>query len=589
MSGRRAGGWTCRVRHWALPVLSAAAALWLVRGLWGPEPPGGLDTLAHVVRTDFGLREVFGRFHIDGWAPAPGVGSEIFLFYGPGLAMLVGAVRVLSLGLLSTTGAFKVVLAASFAALPLSTVYLARGFGLARRAAALAGVLALGVSSLYGPGIEGVFGLGLVPHQVAAPFTVFGLGAVVRLWLDPGLRRVLPLALSVTAVVLLHPISAFILAVLGGVVVVLMEAERALRDRRRAYMAVRPVPPQAAGRQLVLPGMEAPSPRQAVRWGTGAVLSAAGLTAFWLVPFLAHQDLGGAASGWATPSFTFRLDEVLHGQVLFEPPVGWLVLGGMVAALLIGPGRRPAAMVLAPVAYLLVAHVVKDQYPYNGLAFQLPNRGLGYTGFLAVLPLAAALDQVARRLRFTAWAPATVAVGAGFVIGVWPMTDLVDLTRGSPPRPTMVEAARQIRRLVPEHARFAVERQGFERDATGVESPPFWMALASRRSTVNAFAPETSTAPVPMFVGDSMTEVPPRRRPTGSPATGSRTWCPPHRRVPNGSVRPPASGGSGGRSGWPSSPSRPLSTGPTPPRRWARMAPPRPGCCGRDRSGSAWR
>src|SRR5207253_174008 len=116
---------------------------------------------------------------------------------------------------------------------------LARSFGLSHRASALAGVLALGVSSVYGPGIEGTFGYGLIPHQVGAPLVVFALGALVRLWLDPGARRVVPLAASVAGVLLVHPISAVILAVLGAVVIGLMEVEGAVVRRIKAVRARR--------------------------------------------------------------------------------------------------------------------------------------------------------------------------------------------------------------------------------------------------------------------------------------------------------------------------------------------------------------
>src|SRR5205807_10525454 len=86
----------------------------------------------------------------------------------------------LSLGTLSTTGALKVADVAGVAALPPAVAFLARSYGLSRPAAGLAGVLSLLVSSPYGPGLQGLFRVGLVPNQIGAVLFCLALGAVVR-------------------------------------------------------------------------------------------------------------------------------------------------------------------------------------------------------------------------------------------------------------------------------------------------------------------------------------------------------------------------------------------------------------------------
>ena len=163
-------------------------------------------------------------------------------------------------------------------------------------------------------------------------------------------------------------------------------------------------------------------------------------------------------------------------------------------------------MTLAPLMYLFIAHEIERRYPFNEIAFQLPNRGLGYAGLLAVLPLALALDRLAGPVMRALGRRAEVLVLVAAVgIAVWPMAPSRRFAQDDVARPAMAAAARELRRIVPEHARFATERQPSERDATGVVGPPFWLAVSSGRNVVNAFAPETTTAPEPMFVGDSMT------------------------------------------------------------------------------------
>lgn len=496
-----------------LELLAVACALWLVGGLWGPGVPKGLDTLAHMVRTDFGLREIFGRGHLDGWSPGTGLGSEIFLFYGPGLALFTGLLRVASLGILSTPGAFKALLLFAFLALPLAVAYLARGFGLSRRVAGLAGILSLAVSSVYGPGLEGTFTSGLAPAQVSAPLVLVALGTLVRLWLRPRPALVVPLALSVAAVIVTHPISAVIFAVLGATIVVLLLVERTVNERfEDAERRRGPL-------QLALPGLETFGSPPPPRTRDGVVLSAlaaavsGAFAAFWLLPFLAHRELQGDLSGWETPTLNVRLQEVLDGKVLFRPDVAFFVVAAMVVALLLEPERRGRlAIVMAPLAYLFLAHEVQRRYPFNEIALQLPNRGLGYAGLLSVLPLAVVLDRLGRALaRWLGRAGYLLVAGAALAIAVWPMAPLRNAASDSVARPAMAEAARELRRLVPEHARFATERQHLEVQTTNVVGPPFWLALRSGRNVVNAFAPETTTAPEPMFVGDSMTTDPPEK------------------------------------------------------------------------------
>src|SRR4029453_8156750 len=159
-----------------------------------------------------------------------------------------------ALGLLSVAGAFRVAPTASFVALPLSVAYLAVCFGLGRRAAGLAAILVLGVSSPFGGvGLEGTFGIGLIPNQLGAAFTCLALGAMLRLVADPGPRRMLVAGVALAAVFVTHAISAVILAVL--LVIIL----------------------------LTLVGSEG-WPARMVRDLGGAVALACGLAAFWLGP-----------------------------------------------------------------------------------------------------------------------------------------------------------------------------------------------------------------------------------------------------------------------------------------------------------------
>ncbi len=484
--GRR---WWARVASSpGLPGLLVAVvlALWLTAGLWGREPPSGDDTMAHLVRAQFTVDELVPHAQLDGWQPRFGLGYQQFLFYGPGFTWAVLLLHWLSLGLLSVAGAFKVAAIAAFVALPLSVAYLAGSFGLGRRAAGLAAILVLGVSSPFGGvGLEGTFGIGLIPNQLGAVFTCLALGAMLRLVTDPGPRRVVVAGVALAAVFVTHAISAVILAVLLAIILLTFLGTGGWQAR-------------------IVPNL------------AGAFLLACGLAAFWLVPAIAHNNLRGPLTGWDNPPLAERLAELLAGRLLFHGLLVWLLLAGWLFAVHQYQQRQPwaLALVVTPFAYLWVAELFRRWDPGNVVSLQLANRGLGYVGALAVLPLAALLAHATTRLadrrrwRLVGEAVA-IAAAAVLVVGIAGATRS-EVAGRQTPTPTLRALAGQLATQVPQGARFVTQRDfPNERRITGVSHPDFWLAWASGQDTLNLFNIESSTTGWPGQVADHLTEQPP--------------------------------------------------------------------------------
>jgi hypothetical protein len=481
-----------RRRWWArlasspgLPGLLVAIvlALWLTAGLWGPEPPSGDDTMAHLVRAQFTLDELVPRAQLDGWQPRFGLGYQQFLFYGPGFTWAVLLLHWLSLGLLSVAGAFKVAAITSFVALPLSVAYLAGSFGLGRRAAGLAAILVLCVSSPFGGvGLEGTFGIGLIPNQLGAAFTCLALGAMLRLVTDPGRRRMMVAGVLLAAVFVTHAISAVILAVLLAIILLTFLGTEGWQAR-------------------IVPNL------------AGAFLLACGLAAFWLVPAFAHNNLRGALTGWNNPPLAERLADLLAGKLLFHGLLVWLLLAGWLFAVQRFQQRQPwaLALVVTPFAYLWVADLFLRWDPNNVVSMQLANRGLGYVGVLAVLPFAALLahatTQLAERGHWrVAGEMVAIVAAALLVVGTGGGTR-GEVVGQQIPTPPLRALAGQLAAQVPEGARFVTQRDfPNERRITGVSHPDFWLPWASGRDTLNLFNIESSTTGWPGYVADHLTE-----------------------------------------------------------------------------------
>ena len=157
----------------------------------------------------------------------------------------------------------------------------------------------------------------------------------------------------------------------------------------------------------------------------------AGLITFWIVPFLAHRDLQGAFTTWATPTLGRRLHDILTGDILFPLGVGVVVVaawlfgwlrvrrGGPFA--LSGAGRTARFPGRRPLPRPAVAE-------HDIVAAQFANRGLAFAGVMALFPLASLLaDLFGTRLRCREPRGATmvaVATAALVVVGLTPWLDI---------------------------------------------------------------------------------------------------------------------------------------------------------------------
>ena len=450
---------------WAGALVGAAVATWLVEPVVGPRPPAGEDIMAHLVRADFGISEIVARGRLDGWFPRFVLGHQEFLFNGPGLTWLMALVRAVTLGTASNEAALKVVSVASFVALPPAVCFLARSFGLGRRASGLAAVLSILVSTPFGIGLRGLFETGLVPHQVGAVFFCLALGAAVRTTEDDRGAWIVLLATSLAALAITHLIS---LLVLGVMLVLALSVSAGTRGISRSGL---------------------------LRLALGCV-GGAGLCGFWLVPFLAHRELQGIVTTWLPPPLLERLGSIARGKVLFPAGFAFLVLAGWTYQVVTARRRRDPTVLVwiaTPPAYLLVAHGLPHLVGLNEATIQLANRGLGYAGLLAILALAALLADASHRFGRRGYA---VALGLAAVAAVAAAPGRASAGQFSIPVPAMAAAASELARLVPEGARFATERDyPAEIKRTGVVHPETWLARASGRNSLNGFNLESSSTP----------------------------------------------------------------------------------------------
>jgi hypothetical protein len=443
-------------------IVAAAMALFITRRVWGPGPPAGDDVMEHLVRAQFGVDRLLARGQLDGWFPRFMVGHQAYLFYGPGFNWIVGLIRGLTLGLISTSGAFKVAVIGSYVVLPAAVGFFASALGLDRVSSAAAAVLSLAVTTRFGFGPRGLFGTGLVVHQVAGVFFFLALGGLARTLKEPGRTWPILTACVVALLILTHLFSLAIFAVTGTLLIVLSVATWPRSIKR-------------------LP------------WAIAALAGGCMGAGLWVVPFLAHRDLRGPGAGLAPLPLRIRITQIIDGAFVYRSIVGLLVVLSIVAVLVAAVrGWRPGiVLALLPAGYVLGVHILFARAP-NDLTIALVNRGWGYAGLLAVLPLAATIGFVTRRIG--GWGHLVGAlVLSGFlaVMSLGPVLGIV--AESSRPRPQLAEAAHQLRRLVPEGGRFTIQRHfGLDRIRTGVIRPDTWLVYATGRNGLVVANPASS-------------------------------------------------------------------------------------------------
>jgi hypothetical protein len=460
------------------PILAVVLAAWITWPAWGAAPFSGVDVVAHILRVTFGLEHIFARGRLDGWSPTAFLGHQHYLFRGPGLSLLVAAVRVATLGLLPIVPALNLAVIGCFVTFPLTVAFAASSLGLCRRGAGLAAILALLVSDPFGVGISGLFGDGLLENQVGSVAFFLALGALVRVAVDPRPRWILFGAGALAALLVSHLLSTLVLALFASLYVPWVLSRHGLVG--------------AVGRLLV------------------CGLLAAGLAAFWLLPFLAHRDLRGAVARPAMMWLGDTVRAVARGDLLFRPRVLWVVLAGWVFVLgeALGGRFRVLGLVVVPFLYMMIANVAVDLL-HNDVALQLVIRGKGYAAVLATLPLARLMAALVVRLGSFGDALALTAAAA---LVVQPIAPLRAMVRPSPePISALQAAAPAIARLVPRGARFATQWALANVAGVGVGAADRWLSWKSGRNSLTGLSLESTSTPWVIGVPEQLAKVPPEQ------------------------------------------------------------------------------
>lgn len=458
---------------WMIVAVGVVITLSGLHFLANGEVVPGNDMTGHLQRNEWGIEELFLEGRLDGWFPGLMLGYQLFLFYGPGLTVLVALADLLTLGTVSDAGALKMVMVAGLIATPIVTLRFARAFGLRPFVAGAAGILSLAAGSTRGGGIDGTFATGLAAQQVGLPLAVFALALVteaVSRASPPRRTGPLPLAFTVAALALTHPLSLLLTAMLTPICL--------------GAVAVQGTFDRAGIRRLLT----------SAAW-------AIGLSAWWWLPAMIGSDLRGPTSSFTLPGVWEHVELLVTGDRGWRGIVGPIATLAVAAALVDGVvarDRRLLALALLPVTSFGLLHLTHGLLGiYSDVGRQLPNRGLVLVAVVATPAAAAGIDawvqrapgSLRRRIPGAHDGSVTWTVLCGLTL--WSVLSLdigpVDRYR---PEPVLFEAADILGDEVPDSARYGWI-DGDSGDL-GVPEPQRWLTWKSGRNSQTPFVIETA-------------------------------------------------------------------------------------------------
>ncbi len=476
-------------------ITSLLIAVWALRFLAGGELAPGNDITGHLQRSAFGIDAVFLHGRLDAWYPSSMLGYQLFLFYGPGLTVLIGLADLSTFGMVSDAGAIKMVLVAAYAVMPLVTTRLARALGLRPVTALAAGVLALAAGSTRGGGIDGSFATGLAAQQVGVPLVILALALIVErvntASTTASRRGPLPLALTVSALALTHPLSLLVLALFTPLLLLTVWIQGTF-DRR----------------------------------GWRVLFTAAGWTvamsAWWWIPAVLSSDLRGPVTSFTLPGVREHVELVVTGRRGWRGIAGPVATLGVAAALadsVVNRDRRVLSLALTPIVAFALLHATHGVLGISSdVGRQLPNRGLVFVAVLAAPAVAAGLESWLERLTSSVGhrLPAIARSVALFVVlAAVTFHSVTTLEIGSVDRYRPIDDLREVASIlaagVPDSARYAWIDG--ESEDLGVPEPQRWLAWKADRSSLTPFGPEYAPGSATVSVASN-----------GPPADGAERW-----------------------------------------------------------------
>ncbi len=281
-------------------LVASIIALFFTLDSFGPGHVASWDGPAHIVRAEHFHRSLsIEMLGTGGWYHGWYMGVAPFIFYPPGMFMVLSLMKAITLGVFSMDILLRTLMALTIAVFPIVIYWLSQKLGLPEDVSVFSAVISIGFSAIWGIGLAGTYAIGLYTNVFSLISLMLFWGFLHQAFSKGGKRTVVISGLLLGFVIITNLVSAvFALILMSMYLLASWPTTKNLRFKEFAAIL-----------------------------SLGILLSL-----FWTLPFINSRDLFGAETGFNPFTMPDLARKLATGDIIYHPFVALLTIAGIIAA-----------------------------------------------------------------------------------------------------------------------------------------------------------------------------------------------------------------------------------------------------------------
>jgi hypothetical protein len=281
-------------------LVASIIALFFTLDSFGPGHVASWDGPAHIVRAEHFHQSLnIEMLGTGGWYHGWYLGVAPFIFYPPGMFMVLSSMKAITFGVFSMDILLRTLLAFTIAVFPIVIYWLSQKLGLPEDVSVFSAVISIGFSAIWGIGLAGTYAIGLYTNVFSLVPLMLFWGFLHQAFSKGGEKTVIISGLLLGFVVITNLVSGvFTLILMLAYLLASWLTAKNLRFKEFAAVL-----------------------------SLGILLSL-----FWTLPFTNSRDLFGGETGFNPFTISDLAWKLATGDIIYRPFVALLSVAGIIAA-----------------------------------------------------------------------------------------------------------------------------------------------------------------------------------------------------------------------------------------------------------------